>query len=69
MIDQGVIPTIIPLRRNDGSLLANFRSPCPEIVAEISSEVGEQMLKAGMLPKISAWLYKVCRMFSEQDYM
>lgn len=52
LIDSGVIPTIMPFRPNDGSILENFDTPDPDNVGHITFEVGRLLAENSLNPKL-----------------
>lgn len=68
MMRVGVIPTVIPLRRNDGSALEHSAPSSPEDMEWISRRVGESLNRHGLEP----WTQPGCTACGacsvEQDY-
>ncbi|MBC8274587.1 MAG: radical SAM protein [Chloroflexi bacterium] len=68
MARAGVVPAIIPLRRNDGSCLQNFASPSPDDMVWIFRRVGEMLNQYRLEP----WTQPGCTACGacsvEQDY-
>jgi len=69
LIDRGVIPTIMPLRPNDGSRLENFPTPRPDDVWDISQEVGKMLIKKKLNPLIHPGCINCSACSVESDFV
>ena len=56
LLKRGVVPTIVPFRRNDSCYLESFASPNPEEMTWIYLRLGEEMCKHNSKP----WLQPGC---------
>jgi hypothetical protein len=69
IVKEGVIPTIIPFRKNNGSLLENFRGPDPKELIHVSRIVGNLMKQSGLEPKAQPGCTNCGGCSVEQEYM